>query len=160
MDGNCVTSLVKLLYLGILYHFIGAEKIFVWFFLSLHRWKNFWPTKLYRFIWFFSQKLCICIALSIHFWVSLPISVCKHNCRPSQAKITTLASYLSDTRCHMSGASAVWAAYIREGGGGTLIFTSNGRTSPFKIFIHMDMLLFGSWPKKKMLVYFVALFIR
>ncbi len=63
MDGNCVASSVKVLYLGILYRFIGAEKIFVWFFPSLHRWKKFRPTKLYRFIRFFSQKLCICIAL-------------------------------------------------------------------------------------------------
>jgi hypothetical protein len=37
--------------------------------------------------------------------------ICQHNCRPSQAKITTLASYLSDTRRHMSSAAAVWAAY-------------------------------------------------
>ena len=41
-----------------------CRKIFDWFFLSLHRWQKFWPTKLYRFIRFFSQKLCICIALN------------------------------------------------------------------------------------------------
>ncbi len=41
-----------------------GRKIVVWFFLSLHRWQKFWRTKLYRFIRFFSQKLCICIALN------------------------------------------------------------------------------------------------
>ncbi len=41
-----------------------CRKILVWFFLSLHRWQKFWRTKLYRFIRFFSQKLCICIALN------------------------------------------------------------------------------------------------
>ncbi len=41
-----------------------CRKIFVWFFLSLHLWQKFWRTKLYRFIRFFSQKLCICIALN------------------------------------------------------------------------------------------------
>ena len=34
------------------------------FFLSLHLWQKFWPTKLYHFIRFFSQKLCIRIALN------------------------------------------------------------------------------------------------
>jgi hypothetical protein len=49
MDGNCVASSVKLLYLGILYRFIGAEKIFVWFF--------------YRFIGekIFGQQNCIAL---------------------------------------------------------------------------------------------------
>jgi hypothetical protein len=37
MDGNCIASSVKLLYLGILYRFIGAGKFFCWFFLSLHQ---------------------------------------------------------------------------------------------------------------------------
>ncbi len=41
-----------------------CRKIFVWFFLSLHQWQKFWPAKLYRFIRFFSQKFCICIALN------------------------------------------------------------------------------------------------
>ncbi len=46
------------------YRFIGAGKLLSGFFLSLHRWQKFWRTKLYRFIRFFSQKLCICIALN------------------------------------------------------------------------------------------------
>ena len=53
-----------------------CRKIFVWFFLSLHRWQKFWRIKLYRFIRFFSQKLCICIALNdtflsiaAHHWI-------------------------------------------------------------------------------------------
>jgi hypothetical protein len=53
-----------------------CRKIFVWFFLWLHRWQKFWPTKLNRFIRFFSQKLCICIALNdtflsivAHHWI-------------------------------------------------------------------------------------------
>jgi hypothetical protein len=62
MDGNCIASSVKLLDLGILYRFIGAEKILVGFFHRFIGEKKFWPTKLYRFIRFFSQKLCICIA--------------------------------------------------------------------------------------------------
>jgi hypothetical protein len=37
MDRNCIASSVKLLDLGILYRFIGAEKILVWFLPSLHR---------------------------------------------------------------------------------------------------------------------------
>jgi hypothetical protein len=37
MDGNCIASSVKLLYLGIFYRFIGAGKIFFGFFLSLHQ---------------------------------------------------------------------------------------------------------------------------
>ncbi len=41
-----------------------CRKIFVWFFLSLHRRQKFCPTKLYRFIRFFSQQLCICNALN------------------------------------------------------------------------------------------------
>jgi hypothetical protein len=32
MDGNCVASSVKFLYLGILYRFIGAEKFLFGFF--------------------------------------------------------------------------------------------------------------------------------
>jgi hypothetical protein len=32
MDGNCVASSVKLLHLGILYRFIGAEKFMFGFF--------------------------------------------------------------------------------------------------------------------------------
>ncbi len=63
-------------------HKIGAilslhrcRKIFVWFFLSLHRWQKFWRTKLYRFIRFFSQKLCICIALNDTF-----LSIAAHHC--------------------------------------------------------------------------------
>jgi hypothetical protein len=40
-----------------------CRKTFYRFFLSLHRWKKFCPTKLYRFIRFFSQKLCFGIAL-------------------------------------------------------------------------------------------------
>ncbi len=56
---------------GALSHKIGpilllhrCRKILVWFFLSLHRWQKFWRTKLYRYIQFFSPKLCICIALN------------------------------------------------------------------------------------------------
>ncbi len=52
-----------------------CRKIFIWFFLSLHRWQKFWPTKLYRFIRFFSQKLCICIALNDTF-----LSIAAHHC--------------------------------------------------------------------------------
>ncbi len=75
MDANCIASSVKLLYLGILYRFIGAGKFLFCFFLSLHRWKKFWPTKLYRFIRFFSQKLCICIAL-INTFLSIATHLC------------------------------------------------------------------------------------
>ncbi len=52
-----------------------CRKIFVWFFLSLHQWQKFWRTKLYRFIRYFSQKLCICIALNDTF-----LSIAAHHC--------------------------------------------------------------------------------
>jgi hypothetical protein len=63
MDGNCVASSVKFLYLEILYRFIGAEKMFVWFFVSLHREKKFCQQNCIALIDFLSQKSCICIAL-------------------------------------------------------------------------------------------------
>ncbi len=57
MDGNCVASSVKLLYLGILYRFMGAEKIFVWFFLSLHRWKKILANKIVSLYSIFFSKI-------------------------------------------------------------------------------------------------------
>ncbi len=63
------------------YRFIGGGKIFFRFFLSLHRWQKFWRTKLYRFIRFFPQKLCICIALNDTF-----LSIAAHHwCHPTRA---------------------------------------------------------------------------
>jgi hypothetical protein len=84
MDGDCVASSVKLLYLGILYRFIAGKNILsrnlcrfikgihkLEPILSLHRRrkifvvlfsiallvKKIYPTKLYRFIPFFSSKI-------------------------------------------------------------------------------------------------------
>ncbi len=50
--------------LGLILSLHRCRKILFRFFLSLHRWQKFWPTKLNRFIRYFSQKLCICIALN------------------------------------------------------------------------------------------------
>jgi hypothetical protein len=103
MDGDCVASSVKLLYLWILYRFIAGKNILsrnlcrfvkgihkLEPILSLHRcrktffcffsiassMKKFCPTKLYRFNCFFSQKLCIGIAL-IDTFLSIAAHLCK-----------------------------------------------------------------------------------
>ncbi len=62
----------------------SVREIFIRFFLSLHRWKKFCPTKLYRFIRFFPQKLCISIALIdtflstvAHLWFYQNIDWCR-----------------------------------------------------------------------------------
>ncbi len=61
-----------------------CRKIFVWFFLSLYRWQKFWRTKLYRFIRFFSQKLCICIDLNDTF-----LSIAAHHCLLCNSKVSS-----------------------------------------------------------------------
>jgi hypothetical protein len=62
MDGNCVASSVKLLYLGILYRFIGAGK-FLFGFSIASSLKKILANKIVSLYSIFSQNLCICIAL-------------------------------------------------------------------------------------------------
>jgi hypothetical protein len=77
MDGNCVASSGKFLYLGILYRFIGAEKFLFGFFYRFIGEKNFGQQNCIALIDFFSQKLCICIALIDTF-----LSIAAHLCPP------------------------------------------------------------------------------
>ena len=81
-----VASTVKLLYLGILYRFIGAGNFFLVFSIASSV-KKICLTKLYRFSRFFSQKLCISIALIDTF-----LSIVAHLC--SYAAVQTTHSAL------------------------------------------------------------------
>jgi hypothetical protein len=62
MDGNCVASSVKLLYLGILYRFIGAGKFFFGFFYRFIGEKNFGQQNCIALFDFF-HKNCVSVSL-------------------------------------------------------------------------------------------------
>jgi hypothetical protein len=62
MDRNCIASSVKLLDLGILYRFIGAEKILVGFFHRFIGEKNFGQQ---NFIALFDFFLKNCVSVSL-----------------------------------------------------------------------------------------------
>jgi hypothetical protein len=87
MDGNCVASSVKLLYLGILYRFIGARKFLIGFFYRFICEKNVGQQNCIAFFDFFSQKLCICIALIDTF-----LSIAAHHCPIDCSKIPAQAT--------------------------------------------------------------------
>jgi hypothetical protein len=77
MDGNCIASSVKLLYLGILYRFIGTGKVFFLVFSIASLVKKILANKIVSlYSRFFSQKLCICIAL-IDTFLSIAAHLCK-----------------------------------------------------------------------------------
>jgi hypothetical protein len=62
MDGNCIASSVKLLYLGILYLFICAGKFFFWFFYRFIGEKNFGQQNCIALFDFF-LKNCVSVSL-------------------------------------------------------------------------------------------------